>query len=145
MTCNAIAPGAQTRMTASVPDRARELRARAGIAQGAGAAASGPVEIRKPELEPLRDAEYVAPMTVWLCTDNAWNVNGKIFHVAGGSIGLAMEETPYATIAKGEMWTIDELATYVPSGLMRDIRNPAPPAPDLDIPGRPAIAPHPSA
>ncbi len=145
VTCNVIAPGAQTRMTASVPDRARELRARAGIAQGGGAAAAGPVEIRRPELEPLREPEYVAPMTVWLCTDAAWNVNGKIFHVAGGSIGLAMEETPYATIAKNEMWTIDELATYVPSGLMRDIRNPAPPAPDLDIPGRPAIAPPPSA
>jgi hypothetical protein len=26
----------------------------------------------------------------------------------------------------------------VPSQLMRDVRNPAPPAPDLDIPGRPA-------
>jgi len=144
VTCNAIAPGAATRMTQSVPDRARELRARAGIAQG-GAAGTVAQEIRMPELEPLRDAEYVAPMTVWLCTDNAWNVNGKIFHVQGGTVGLAMEETPAATIAKEGIWTVDELATYVPNQLLRDIRNPAPPAPDLDLPGRPAVAPAPSA
>jgi NAD(P)-dependent dehydrogenase (short-subunit alcohol dehydrogenase family) len=144
VTCNAIAPGAQTRMTASVPDRARELRARAGIAQGGGAAAAVQ-DIRRPEVPALREPEYVAPMVVWLCTDAAWNVNGKVFHVAGGSVGLAMEESPYATINKNGMWTIDELATLVPSALMRDIRNPAPPAPDLDIPGRPAIAPPPGA
>jgi NAD(P)-dependent dehydrogenase (short-subunit alcohol dehydrogenase family) len=143
VTCNAIAPGAATRMTQSVPDRARELRARAGIAQGGGAAAVQ--EIRQPEVPSLREPEYVAPMTVWLCTDAAWNVNGKIFHVQGGNISLAMEETPYATIVKDGTWSIDELASLVPTGLMRDIRNPAPPAPDLDIPGRPAMAPPPSA
>jgi len=141
VTCNSIAPGAATRMTQSVPDRARELRARAGIAQGGGGAAAAVQDIRRPELEPLREPEYVAPMTVWLCTDAAWNINGKIFHVAGGTVGLAMEESPYATINKNGMWTIDELATHVPSALLRDIRNPAPPAPDLDIPGRPAVAP----
>jgi hypothetical protein len=56
-----------------------------------------------------------------------------------------MEESPYATVAKDGMWTIDELASLVPAALMRDIRNPAPPAPDLDIPGRPAVAPPPGA
>ena len=93
----------------------------------------------------LRDAEYVAPMTVWLCTDAAWNVNGKIFHVAGGSISLAHEEDAQATIVKNGIWSIDELATLVPANLMRDIRNPAPPPPDLDLPGRPVEAAPPSA
>jgi NAD(P)-dependent dehydrogenase (short-subunit alcohol dehydrogenase family) len=140
VTCNSIAPGAATRMTQSVPDRARELRARAGIAQGGGAGAAVQ-DIRRPEMPELREPEYVAPMTVWLCTNEAWNVNGKIFHVQGGTVGLAMEEAPYASINKDGMWSIDELATFVPQTLMRDIRNPAPPAPDLDIPGRPATAP----
>jgi NAD(P)-dependent dehydrogenase (short-subunit alcohol dehydrogenase family) len=144
VTCNAIAPGAQTRMTASVPDSARALRARAGISQGAPGA--GPARsTRTPEMPELRDAEYVAPMTVWLCTDAAWNVNGKIFHVAGGSISLAHEEDAQATIVKNGIWSIDELATLVPANLMRDIRNPAPPPPDLDLPGRPVEAPAPSA
>ena len=141
VTCNAIAPGAQTRMTASVPDRARELRARAGIAQGGGT----PRSTRQIELPELRDPEYVAPMTVWLCTDAAWNVNGKIFHVAGGSISLAHEEDPQATINTNGIWTIDELAGLVPQTLMRDIRNPAPPPPDLDLPGRPVEAAPPTA
>jgi NAD(P)-dependent dehydrogenase (short-subunit alcohol dehydrogenase family) len=138
VTCNAIAPGAQTRMTASVPDRARELRARAGIAQGGGAAAVQ--DIRRPDLPPLREPEYVAPMTVWLCTDAAWDVNGKIFHVAGGNISLASEETPAKTIATAGMWSVDELATMVPNILMNGIPNPAPPAADLNLPGRPVAA-----
>jgi NAD(P)-dependent dehydrogenase (short-subunit alcohol dehydrogenase family) len=138
VTCNSIAPGAATRMTASVPDRARELRARAGIAQGGGAGVAR--EARQPELPELRDPEYVAPMTVWLCTDAAWNVNGKIFHVQGGSISLAHEEDPLATIVKNGVWTIDELGGLVPQGLLRDVRNPAPPPPDLDLPGRPVEA-----
>jgi NAD(P)-dependent dehydrogenase (short-subunit alcohol dehydrogenase family) len=135
VTCNAVAPGAATRMTESVPDRARDLRARAGI----GAGSQAPVtEIRRPEVDALREPEYVASMTVWLCTDAAWNVNGKIFHVAGGSVSLALEESPLRSITKAGRWTVDELASLVPSQLMRDISNPAPPAPDLDIPGRPA-------
>ena len=145
VTCNAIAPGAQTRMTQSVPDTARQLRARAGIAQGGtqGQAPGGsePRELRMPEVPSLHDAEHVAPMTVWLCTPEAWNVNGKIFHVAGGTVGLALEEVPANTINKDAMWTIDELATLVPGSLMRGIQNPAPPAPDVDLPYRPAVAP----
>ena len=135
VTCNAVAPGAATRMTESVPDRARDLRARAGIGAGSQAQVT---EIRRPEVDALREPEYVAPMTVWLCTDAAWNVNGKIFHVAGGSVSLALEESPLRSITKAGRWTVDELASLVPSQLMRDVRNPAPPAPDLDIPGRPA-------
>jgi NAD(P)-dependent dehydrogenase (short-subunit alcohol dehydrogenase family) len=145
VTVNAIAPGAATRMTASVPDRARELRARAGMVSGsasaaAAASANAPKEIRQPEILPLREPEFVAPMTVWLCTDKAWNVNGKIFHVAGGSVSLAHEEDPLRTISTDGIWTIDELAALVPGQLIRDLRNPAPPAPDLDIPGRPVAA-----
>jgi NAD(P)-dependent dehydrogenase (short-subunit alcohol dehydrogenase family) len=135
VTCNSIAPGAATRMTESIPDRARDLRARAGMAPGA----AEPVQdIRRPEVEPLREPEYVAPMTVWLCTDKAWDVNGKIFHVAGGLVSLALEESPLRSLTKAGRWTIDELASLVPAQLMRDVRNPAPPAPDVNVPGRAA-------
>ena len=131
VTCNAIAPTAATRMTASVPQAARDLRGRAGM-QPSTAASTAPT---------MREPEYVAPMAVWLCTDAAWDVNGKIFHVQGGTIGLASEETPVRSVNKDGMWTVDELASLVPTSLMRDLRNPAPPPPDLDIPGRPAVAP----
>lgn len=135
VTCNAIAPSANTRMTQSVPDAARARRAGTGPSEG----------VRLPDVPRLSEPEYIAPIVAWLASDAAWNVNGKIFHVQGGSIGLAMEEVPYATISKDDMWTIDELATLVPTGLLRDIRNPAPPAPDLDLPYRPVTPPAPSA
>src|SRR5438132_4828938 len=50
VTCNAIAPGAATRMTTTVTDTARELRSRAGVTTPAGArpAASTPT-MRDPE------------------------------------------------------------------------------------------------
>ena len=133
VTCNAISPGAATRMTASVPDQARELRARAGI-QGAGAptarSASGGL------LASMREPEYVAPMVAFLCTDEAWNVNGKIFAVSGGTISLLQEETAMRTITKDGAWTVQELRELVPSRLMYGLPNPAPPPPDLEIPGR---------
>jgi len=142
VTCNAISPGANTRMTQSVPDSARQLRAAAGIQQGAGGSGA---EMRRPELAPMNDPSFVAPMTVWLCGDNAWNVNGKIFWVNGGTISLAHEEVPVKTINKNGKWSIDELATLVPGVLLSEVRNPAPPAPDVDLPGRPAVAAPPAA
>jgi NAD(P)-dependent dehydrogenase (short-subunit alcohol dehydrogenase family) len=126
VTCNAIAPGAATRMTATVPDSARQLRA---------ATQAQPVTPPPRVVDPT--PEHVAPMTVWLCTDDAWNVNGKIFHVAGGSVALAHEEMPVQSIQKDGRWTVEELAALVPNQLMHGILNPAPPPPDLDIPGRP--------
>ncbi|HUF53102.1 MAG TPA: SDR family NAD(P)-dependent oxidoreductase [Dehalococcoidia bacterium] len=131
VTCNAIAPGAMTRMIAQIPQGSREIRARAGIQE----------PTRPPEPVVPMTAEHVAPMTVWLCTDAAWNVNGKIFHVVGGSVSLAHEEHHIQSIEKDGQWTLQELAALVPNQLMSGIPNPAPPPPDLDIPGRPAWQP----
>jgi NAD(P)-dependent dehydrogenase (short-subunit alcohol dehydrogenase family) len=128
VTCNAIAPGAQTRMTATVPDAARQVRTQRGIAT--------------PEPPPrLVDMtpEHIAPMTVYLCTDEAWNVNGKIFHVAGGNVSLAAEETQVRQITRDGKWELSELVSLVPTHLMAGVENPAPPPPDLDLPGRPAL------
>jgi NAD(P)-dependent dehydrogenase (short-subunit alcohol dehydrogenase family) len=134
VTCNAISPGAATRMTQSVPDASRELRARAGI-QTAG----GPAP-RQSLLASMREPEYVAPMTVFLCTDEAWNINGKIFAVSGGTVSLLQEEVPMRTVIKDGVWTVEELRELVPSRLMYGLPNPAPPPPDLEVPGRPARA-----
>lgn len=128
ITSNAICPGAATRMTQSVPDAARDLRARAGI-QGQ--------QRQESIVNQLRDPKYVAPMVVYLLTDQAWNINGKCFYVSGGNVSLAHEETPYRTIAKAGMWDVDELRALVPSQLMQGTSNPAPPPADLDLPGRP--------
>ena len=135
VTCNYIAPGAATRMTASVSDQARQLRQRAGI-QGAASAAGGAQPQGLPPLV-LREPEYVAPMTVYLATDKAWNINGQGFGVSGGTVSLLHQPVPFRTMFKPGMWTLDELERDVPTQLMQGIANPAPPPPDLEIPGRP--------
>ncbi len=134
VTCNAISPGAATRMTASVPDQSRQLRARAGIQSPGGAQRQSTVPV-------MREPEYIAPITVYLCTDEAWNINGKVFAAAGGTISLLEEEVPMRTISKEGMWTVDELRELVPTRLMYGLPNPAPPPRDLDLPGRPVEAP----
>ena len=131
VTSNGIAPAAATRMTQTIPDSAQQLRARAGIATPPRAQANVPQ---------FREPKYVAPMVCYLLTDQAWNINGKVFHVVGGQVSLAHDETPNRTIAKPGMWTVDELRALVPSQLMSGYANPAPPPPDLDLPGRPVKA-----
>src|SRR5438093_12291202 len=126
VTCNCIAPGAMTRMVAQVPESTRTLRAQRGIA--------GPPPATQMLAE--RTPEQVAPMTVWLCTDDAWNVNGKIFHVAGGVLALAHDEMPINQLEKDGAWAPEELLALVPNQLLAGIPNPAPPPPDLEIPGR---------
>lgn len=135
VTCNAISPGAQTRMTQTVPDAARQRRTQAGI--------SGPPQqqqTRPAAQAPMRNPEMVAPMAAYLASDDAWNINGYIFPVAGGSVSVNHHPTAVRTIWKSEMWTVEELIDIVPNDLMAGTRNPAPPPPDLDIPGRPAAA-----
>ena len=129
ITANTIAPGANTRMGATIPDSARQLRARAGITQQAQGA------------QDARTADHVAPMVGYLCTDQAWNINGKVFHVSGGTVSLAHEESPFRTITTSGMWEMDQLASRVPS-LMAGLANPAPPPPDMDLPGRPVSKEH---
>jgi NAD(P)-dependent dehydrogenase (short-subunit alcohol dehydrogenase family) len=169
VTCNGIAPGAATRMTQTVPQAARDLRARAGIAGAGGqapagaaggapaAAAGGGGGGQRPQGMgggggggmgggggqgmPLNAPEMVAPMVCFLATDYAWNINGQMFGVSGGQVSVLHHPLAMRTIYKPAMWTLDELDQMVPRALMAGIPNPAPPAPDLEIPGRPAQAP----
>lgn len=72
----------------------------------------------------------------WPCTDDAWYVNGKIFHVSGGTVSLAHEETRMRQITKDGKWTVEELQFLAPNFLFVGVQNQAPPPPDLEIPGR---------
>jgi NAD(P)-dependent dehydrogenase (short-subunit alcohol dehydrogenase family) len=116
ITCNAVAPIAETRLTAGIVDSALQ----AGRAPSLGA------------------AEQIAPMVAYLASEDAWNVNGKVFYVSGGSISLAAEEDMGRVITKNGLWTVEELASVLPATLMQGTTNPAPPPPELEIPGRSA-------
>jgi NAD(P)-dependent dehydrogenase (short-subunit alcohol dehydrogenase family) len=113
VTANAISPSASTRMTGSVPDEARALRA----ARGIGGYAS--VNLRG-------EPEDVAPFAAWLASDEAAHVNGHVFHVTEGLVTLLNEPEPVKTIQKDGKWTVEELARVVPATLGLELYNPAP-------------------
>ena len=114
---NSIAPSAATRMTVSVSDEAHALRNQRGIV-GAGGAAT----------EQIRGhADDLAPFTVWLASDDAAHVNGRIFHVTGGLVSLMNEPEAVKTIHKEGRWAVDELTRVFPVTLGLELPNPAPP------------------
>jgi NAD(P)-dependent dehydrogenase (short-subunit alcohol dehydrogenase family) len=130
ITSNAIAPGAATRMTQSVPDSARQLRAQAGIA------ANALQPTKESQYLGLREPEMVAPMVGYLASDDAWNINGQVFNVAGGNVSLSHYPVAMRTVFKPGLWTMEELDDAVQNVLMKDINNPAPPRDDVEVPGR---------
>jgi NAD(P)-dependent dehydrogenase (short-subunit alcohol dehydrogenase family) len=119
ITVNAIAPAAATRMTATVSDRARAARAKSGVA-GMGA------EARSLLPRPTREAEDVAPFAVYLASDAAAGINGRIFVVMGGIISLLNDPAPVRTITKATRWAPEEIAALFPSTLGMDLFNAAP-------------------
>ena len=112
VTANAISPSAATRMTVSIPDEARELRAARGITGASSTLRGGP--------------DDVAPMVTWLASDEAAHVNGQVFHVTEGLVTLLNEPEPVKTIQKDGKWTVDELIRVVPVTLGFELLNPAP-------------------
>jgi hypothetical protein len=130
VTCNSISPGASTRMTATVPDAARELRSQAGIQGAAGA------ETQEVSLFTRREPGDVAPMALFLASDDAWDINGQIFLTSGGGVGLMQHPTAERTVFKGGHWEMGELDDAVHNVLLKDKVNPAPPRDDFELPGR---------
>jgi NAD(P)-dependent dehydrogenase (short-subunit alcohol dehydrogenase family) len=112
VTCNAIRPGAATRLTLSpeMAEAARRAEA-AGIRRGGG---------NMPAMPP----EAVAPLVVYLCTDAAQNVNGRDFAVVGRQVGLyTIPSVEKAIYAPGEIWTLDELEEIFPRTIGAGLRN----------------------
>ena len=118
ITVNAIAPAAATRLLATIPEKAQQIRRQRGVATAAPMASALP----RPAAEP----EDIAPFVVYLATDAAANINGQTFMVRGGTISLLNYPAPVRTITKGERWTAQEIAILFPSTLGMDLVNPAP-------------------
>jgi NAD(P)-dependent dehydrogenase (short-subunit alcohol dehydrogenase family) len=120
VTCNAIAPGASTRMTMSDEViAARDIRAQKGVTGGGGTAS--------PVAAPaLRDPDDVAPIVVFLATDAAADINGQTFGASGGTISVYQNPVPLKSIHKDGRWTLDELDSILPGTLLAGLVNPSP-------------------
>jgi len=111
-TCNAIRPNAGTRMTMSDDmKQAAERTGRGALVQY--------MESMKPE--------DIAPLIVWLASDESANVNGRNFFVQTGKISLFSEPIQEKSIMKKGGFTIDELFDNMPFTLAAGLVNPYPP------------------
>ena len=73
--------------------------------------------------------EFIAPMVVYLCTDEAKDVNGQLFHAERSLIHTYRYGEEAKAIYKytdGGMFTVDELIETFPASLMNGISNPSP-------------------
>ncbi|MBM3183311.1 MAG: SDR family oxidoreductase [Chloroflexi bacterium] len=122
VTCNAIRPNAGTRMTLSP-----ELKA-AWEKQKATGAATG-IDGSIVEMLEKATPDMIAPLVVYLATDEAANVNGYTFFVGGGVIGIYSEPQVTTQIEKPGVWTLDELLDIMPKKITAGLVNPAPPKP----------------
>jgi NAD(P)-dependent dehydrogenase (short-subunit alcohol dehydrogenase family) len=122
VTCNAIRPNAGTRMTLSP-----ELKAAWEKQKATGAA--GGLEGNIVEMLEKATPDMIAPIVVYLATDDAANINGCTFFVGGGIIGLYTEPQVTARIEKPGVWTLDELLDIMPKKITKGLVNPASPKP----------------
>jgi NAD(P)-dependent dehydrogenase (short-subunit alcohol dehydrogenase family) len=85
VTVNAIAPRARTRMTETIfaMDAARDFD--------------------------YYDPDNIAPTVVWLASDDAADVTGRVFIVGGGDVYLVQNFTPTNRITKHGRWSVKEL------------------------------------
>jgi NAD(P)-dependent dehydrogenase (short-subunit alcohol dehydrogenase family) len=95
VTANAIAPGAHTRMTMSVPGAANRPEPKAD------------------EFD-RRDPANVAPLVVWLGSPGSADVTGQVCNVAGGMIGVATTWGRGPNEDKGDRWSPAEVGDVVP-------------------------------
>jgi NAD(P)-dependent dehydrogenase (short-subunit alcohol dehydrogenase family) len=89
VTCNSIAPGAQTRMTERTIGTPSERRR----------ADSGPAL-----------AEHIAPVVTFLASDQAGHITGQVVGVRGNKVSLYSQPRQIRSAFRAEGWTAEEIA-----------------------------------
>ena len=128
ITVNAVYPGADTRMMATVPESTRQmLRAQEQDSPGGTA---GPTElVASPEPEEALAPENNAPKIVYLCTDAGGAITGRVIGTAGWALSLYSPRRVTKSIHKAGSWSLAELERLVPVSLAAGLVNPAPSEP----------------
>jgi NAD(P)-dependent dehydrogenase (short-subunit alcohol dehydrogenase family) len=66
--------------------------------------------------------EDIASLVVYLASEPAGNINGKIFEVWKGHVGIFVDPPPVKEIVRNENgWTSEELAEIIPRTLAKDL------------------------
>lgn len=89
----------------------------------------GKEEAERRQAETVRaiPPEHVPPIVVYLATDEAADINGKVFHAVRGRVSIYSEPVEMKSIFNdGEVWSIDKLVDLVPKTLLIDYKNPMP-------------------
>ncbi|MFC1905378.1 SDR family NAD(P)-dependent oxidoreductase [Chloroflexota bacterium] len=120
ITCNAYAPTAATRFTLSDDVVAGfKKRYESGLL----------TKERFEELTNPPPPETVTAFLIYLCTNDAADINGQVFDVTGSQIAIYSEPERANTIQKQSgLWTVEELIKQVPKVLLEGYKNPAPPS-----------------
>ena len=108
---NAIWPGADTRMTATVPEAARQLRAERGIGQQVAQT----VTERRPE--------NVAAVVAYLASDDAADITGWTVGISGDRLSLIEDPRPVKTVFCPGGWTLDKVVELWPTSFGLDLRH----------------------
>lgn len=125
ITCNAVCPSADTRMTLTPEVKANRQRK---LAAGILSQAEYDRQTRP------RGPEYIAPLIAYLCTDEAYYLNGQTFHTERGELSNYYFGETMRQITKQEddgMFSIDELMKKVPE-MMKDVPPIAPVVPPAE-------------
>jgi len=66
--------------------------------------------------------ENIAPLVVYLCSEAAGNINGRIFEVWQGHVGIFVEPPPVKdVIDKDDSFTLEDLAKLIPQTLAKGL------------------------
>ena len=106
---NAIWPGADTRMTATVPEAARQIRADRGLG-----------EMR---MSAVRRPESVASVVTFLASDMAENITGWTVGIIGDRLSLIEDPVPVKTVFNEGGWTLDKVAAWWPETFGTELRH----------------------
>jgi NAD(P)-dependent dehydrogenase (short-subunit alcohol dehydrogenase family) len=100
VTCNAIRPQAATRMT--MTEDVLSNIAKIGGLKDAKEAEKVFMSTASPE--------FISPIIIFLCSEEAANVNARVFTVGGGKFGLYNEPEIIASVEKpAQVWDTEEL------------------------------------
>jgi NAD(P)-dependent dehydrogenase (short-subunit alcohol dehydrogenase family) len=115
VTCNVIRPVAGTR---GFVDMVRDKGLKESWARMWGAELA---ERRVKQMLELNLPEDVASLVVYLASEKADNINGCVFEVWHGHIGIYIDPPPVEQVLwKDGRWTPEELAETIPGTLTRD-------------------------